>query len=123
MRRLARLLGASVVGAAVPGVSGDAHASNAVLGAAAAGHSIAAKVAEVLEQPDVLDEQQLELGLSEVREAEASGAALDGVGSSWTNVLDRHNHNMGRAGDTAIGANTVPSTLLVSVSGTAAAAL
>ena len=89
----------------------------------AARHGIATEVDEVLEQPDVLAEQQLELGLSKVREAEASGVALSGVGSSWKNVLDHHNPNMGRAGDTAVGAGTVPSVPPVSVSRTAAAAL
>ena len=80
-------------------------------------------VAGLLGQPDVLAEQQLELGFSEVWEAEASGAALGGVGSSWTDVLNRNNHNMGHAGDTAVGTGTVPSVLPVFVSGTAAAAL
>ena len=103
MRRPARLPGASAAGAVVPRVSDITHADNVVLEAAAAkhvpvaGHGIVAEVAVVLEQPDVLAEQQLELGLSKVREAEASRAALGGVGSSETNVMDRHNHNIGRA--------------------------
>ena len=42
-----------------------------------------AEVAEVLEHPNVLAEQQLELELLEVLEAEALEAVLDGVGSSW----------------------------------------
>ena len=58
-----------------------------------------------------------------MQKAEASGAAFGGVGSSWTNFLDRHNHNMGRAGDTAVGAGTVPFVPMVCVSRTAAAAL
>ena len=52
-----------------------------------------------------------------MREAEAFRAALGGVGSSWTNFLDRHNRNMGHAGDTAVSAGTIPSVPPVSVSG------
>ena len=80
----------------------------------------AAEATELLGQSDELKERQLEL--SEVQEAGTSGAVLDKVGSSWTNVLDRYSHNMRRAGGTAVVVDTVPSVLPVSASGTAAVA-
>ena len=118
---------ASAAGAAVHGVSDDAHASNDVLVATAvertpvAGHGTAATVAGLLGQPDVLAEQQLELGLSKVQEAAASGAALGGVGNDWTHVRDCHSHNMRRAGGTTVITNTAPSGPLAYASVTAAA--
>ena len=117
-----------MVSAAVPGVSDDAHVGNDILVAAAmehvpaAGHGIAAAMAGLLGQPDILAKQQLELGLSKVQEAAASGVALGKVGSGWTHVRDLHNHNMRRAGGIAVAADTAPSGPLVHASGTAAAA-
>ncbi|KAJ8644340.1 hypothetical protein MRB53_006088 [Persea americana] len=73
------------------------------------GHSTAIAMAGLLGQLDVLAEQQLELGLSEVREAETSGAALDGVGNAWKYVRDRHNRNTRRAGSAAIAVDVAPS--------------
>ena len=128
MRRPVRLPVASAAGAAVHEVSDDAHAGNAILmdaaveHALAAGHGTTAAVAGLMGQPDVLAEQQLELGLSEVQEVATSGAALNEVGSAWTHVRDRHNHNMRRAGGTTVAADTAPSGSLAYASGTATAA-
>lgn len=67
MRKPVLLLGVSAsAGAAVHGVSGDAHADYDVLSVAvehvpAVGHEVVAEVAEVLEQPGELAERRLEL--------------------------------------------------------------
>ena len=110
----------SAVGAAIPGVYDDAHADNVVLRATTVEHMPAmeceaAEAAKLLGQADELVEWQLEL--SEVKEAATSGAALGKVGSAWTNVRDRHNHNMRRAGGTAVAADPAPSGPLVYASG------
>ena len=79
----------------------------------------AAEAAELLGQSVELAEHQLKL--SEVQEAAALGATLGGGDSAWTNVRDLHNHNMRRAGGTAVATDTAPSGLLVYASGTATA--
>ena len=81
----------------------------------------AAEAAELLGQSDELEERQLEL--LEVQKAAASGATLGEVGSSWTNVLDHHNHNTRRAGGIAFAIDTVLSVLPDSASRTVVAAL
>ena len=106
VRKLDPQPGVSAADAAGPGASDDVLAGRAALWAA----EVLVPAVEVPRQPNVLAEQ-LELGLPEVREVEASEAVLLGAGKTWRCSLALRSHSTlwGRAAaadDAEAGAET-----------------